>query len=86
MINTDTAALINEHQEIRWRELITEEISAVIADGAIAFVPVKIGGKAIGVICLQLLTPKQKIATQDFQQVCAFIDHLNMCLTMIKYS
>ena len=86
VINTDTAALINDHQEARWRELITEEISAVIADGAIAFVPVKIGGKAIGVICLQLLTAKHKIATQDFQQVCAFIDHLNMCLTMIKYS
>ncbi|MCJ8295271.1 MAG: HDOD domain-containing protein [Colwellia sp.] len=86
VINTDTAALINDHQEIRWRELITEEISEVIADGAIAFVPVKIGGKAIGVICLQLLTPKQKIVTQDFQQVCAFIEHLNMCLTMIKYS
>ena len=86
VISTDTAALINDHQEIRWRDLITQEISEVIAEGAIAFVPVKIGGKVIGVICLQLLSPKQKIATQDFRQVCAFIDHLNICLTMIKYS
>ena len=86
VISTDTAALINDHQEIRWRELITQDISEVIADGAVAFVPVKIGGKAIGVICLQLLTPKKKITTQDFQQVCAFIDHLNMCLTMIRFN
>ncbi|PKH89447.1 HDOD domain-containing protein [Colwellia sp. Bg11-28] len=86
VISTDTAALINDHQEIRWRDLVTEEISEVIGEGAIAFVPVKIGGKAIGVICLQLLSPDQKIETQDFQQICAFIDHLNMCLTMIKYS
>ncbi|GAW97387.1 MULTISPECIES: HDOD domain-containing protein [Colwellia] len=85
VISTDTAALINDHQEVRWRDLITQQISDLITHGAIAFVPVKIAGKAIGVICLQLLTPKQKIATQDFQQVCSFIDHLNMCLTMIKY-
>jgi len=86
VLSTDTAALINDHQEIRWRDLITQEISEVIGEGAIAFVPVKIGGKAIGVMCLQSFTPKQKIQTQDFQQLCAFIDHLNMCLTMIKYS
>lgn len=41
VISTDTAALINDHQEIRWRGLITEEISELIADGSIAFVPVK---------------------------------------------
>jgi HD-like signal output (HDOD) protein len=86
VLSSDTAALINNHQELRWRDLITLEISEVIGEGAIAFVPVKIGGKAIGVMCLQLFESKQKIQTKDFQQLCAFIDHLNMCLTMIKYS
>jgi HD-like signal output (HDOD) protein len=86
VINTDTAALINNHQEIRWRDLITQELSDLIEEGVIAFVPVKIGGKVIGVICLQFLTPQQKIETQDFQQICSFIDHMNMCLTMIRYS
>ncbi len=83
VLSSDTAALINDHQEIRWRDLITQELSEVIGEGAIAFVPVKIGGKAIGVMCLQSFASKQKIQTQDFQQLCAFIDHLNMCLTMI---
>jgi len=86
VISTDTAALINDHKEIRWRELMTREISEVVSDGIIAFVPVKIGGKAIGVICLQLFSARQKIEVAEFNQVCSYIDHLNMCLTMIKYS
>jgi HD-like signal output (HDOD) protein len=86
VISTDTAALINNHQEIRWRDLITQEICELIEEGVIAFVPVKIGGKVIGVICLQFINPQQKIGTQDFQQICCFIEHLNMCLTMIRYS
>jgi len=36
-------------------------------------------------MCLQHLENKNDISKQDFQQACAFIDHLNMCLTMIKY-
>jgi HD-like signal output (HDOD) protein len=85
-IASDTPALINDLEELRWRDLIPQEFSDLIGDGAIAFIPVKIGGKAIGVISLQILTPKQQIKTTDFRHVCTFIDHLNMCLTMIKYS
>lgn len=85
VLATDTAALINDSKEVRWRDLITQELNEVIEEGASAFIPVKIGSKAIGVISLQLLTPKQHISTTDFRQVCSFIEHLNMCLTMIKY-
>ena len=85
VLSSDTATLVNDQQEIRWRELITQDISELIADGAAAFVPVKIGGKAIGVICLQSLLPKSDIAIDDFKQACAFIEHLNMCLTMITF-
>lgn len=86
VLSSDTAALINDCQEVRWRDLFTQELVELIDDGALAFMPVKIGGKAIGVICIQRTTAKQTISSQDFKQVCAFIDHLNMCLTMIKYS
>ncbi len=85
VLATDTAALINDTKEKRWRDLLTQELNELIEDGASAFIPVKIGGKAIGVISIQVLTPKQPITTTDFRQVCSFIDHLNMCLTMIKY-
>ncbi len=85
VLATDTAALINDSKEVRWRELMTQELNELIEEGASAFIPVKIGGKAIGVISIQLFTPKKLITTTDFRQVCSFIDHLNMCLTMIKY-
>ena len=85
VLSSDTPTMINDHKEQRLRDLITQDISELIAEGAIAFVPVKIGAKAIGVMCLQHLENKNDISKQDFQQACAFIDHLNMCLTMIKY-
>jgi HD-like signal output (HDOD) protein len=86
VLSSDTSVLINEQQDIRWCHLITEEISDLIAGGTVAFIPVKIGRKAIGLICIQRLTANEKIPKQDFQQVCSFIDHLNMCLTMIRYN
>lgn len=85
VIKTDTAALINDYHESRWRDLISEEISDLIDDGIIAFIPVKIEKKIIGVICLQRFNTKEIISVPDFQQICSYIDHLNMCLTMIKY-
>jgi len=85
VLATDTPALINDSKEVRWRELMTQELNELVDDCASAFIPVKIGGKAIGVISLQLFTPQKHISTTDFRQVCSFIEHLNMCLTMIKY-
>jgi len=82
----DTPALINDPKEVRWRDLIPQAFAELIDDGAIAFIPVKIGGKAIGVISLQVMLANQKIDTTDFRQVCTYIEHLNMCLTMVKYS
>ncbi|MEY8199850.1 MAG: HDOD domain-containing protein [Colwellia sp.] len=86
VLSTDTPILINDEKDIRWRDFITQDIHELIHDGAIAFIPVKIGKKAIGLICIQLITANKKIAKQDFQQVCSVIDHLNMCLTMSRYA
>jgi HD-like signal output (HDOD) protein len=86
VLSSDTAALVNDSKELRWRDLITQDLNDLIEEGASAYIPVKIGSKAIGVIALQLLTPKQSISKTDFRHVCSFIEHLNVCLTMIKYS
>jgi len=86
VLSTDTAALINDFKEQRWKGLISHEFHELIDDGSVALIPVKIGGKAIGVICVQRFEAKLKIETADFKQTCALIEHLNMCLTMIKYS
>lgn len=86
VITSDTPALINDYKEIRWQNLITKQISTMIADGVIAFIPVKIGSTIIGVICLQQFNAKHKIPLDEFKQACSYVDHLNMCLTMIKYN
>jgi hypothetical protein len=66
--------------------LITEEISDLIDGGIVAFILVKIERKAVGLICIQRLIANETISKEDFQQVCSFIDHLNMCLTMTRYN
>jgi hypothetical protein len=86
VISSDTAALINDPKDFRWQTLLTEELREFIAEGVVAFVPVKISGKAIGVISMQFFVSDQQITKADFQQACALIEHLNMCLTMIRYN
>jgi len=86
-------ALINDCRHRQWRDVITKELAEFIQDGSLAIIPVKVGDKAIGVICAQYFsdhpamnkTSKRKkvIDTDDFQQLCSLIEHLNFCLTMI---
>lgn len=88
-LDSKTPALVNDYTHRQWRDLITKELVEFIDGGALAIVPVKIGNKAIGVICAQYFfdnkntKAKKVISTDDFQQLCSFIEHLNMCLTMI---
>ncbi len=84
-IKENTPVLINDKSQGLWRDLITQEMSDLIKNGAISIIPVRIAGKAVGVICTQLLTAKTQISNEDFSQLCSLVDHLNMCLTMIRY-
>jgi hypothetical protein len=83
-ISSDTAVLINDYKEVRWQNLITEDIEDIVSSGQTCFVPVKIANSVIGVICLQVFIKEYKLSNQNFKQVCGLIEHLNMCLTMIK--
>lgn len=93
VLESKVPALINDYTHRQWRDLITKELVEFIQGGALAVIPIKIGNKAIGVICAQYLsepkkankksTVKKQISIDDFEQLCALIDHLNMCLTMI---
>mgnify|MGYP005810742101 CR=1 FL=1 len=85
VLKDNTPALINDKSQALWRDLITQELSALIGEGSIAIVPVLIAGTAVGVICAQKLTTKTEISTEDFSQLCGLVEHLNMCLTMIRY-
>jgi len=98
VLESKVPALVNDYTHRQWRDLITKELVDFIQGGALAIIPVKIGKKSIGVVCAQYffddtkvenkkLTSKSKnkktLSTDDFEQLCSLIDHLNMCLTMI---
>jgi hypothetical protein len=84
VITSDTAVLINDYKEVRWQNLITEDIEDIVSSGQTCFVPVKIANSVIGVICLQVLIKEYTLSKQNFRQVCGLVEHLNMCLTMLK--
>jgi hypothetical protein len=84
VITTDTAVFINDYKEVRWQNLITEDIEDIVSSGQTSFVPVKIANSVIGVICLQVFIKEHKLSNQNFKQVCGLVEHLNMCLTMLK--
>lgn len=86
VLDGDEAALVNDFRDNQWRDLISLDIETLINNGTAAFIPVKIADKAIGVMCLQQFDSTQHISTRDFRQVCSYVEHLNMCLTMIKYT
>ena len=83
VIDTQTPALINDSTSRQWRDSVPMELAAFIDNGSLAVIPVKIGNKVIGTICAQYLENKDQIFTEDFQQLCSLVDHLNMCLSMI---
>ena len=99
VLDSTMPALINDYTHRQWRDLMTKELVTFIHDGALAIIPVKIGKKPIGVVCAQYFPEdrkvankkhdnknplvKKEIATDDFEQLCSLIEHLNMCLTMI---
>jgi HD-like signal output (HDOD) protein len=93
VLESKIPALINDYTHRQWRDLITKELVEFIHEGALAIIPIKIGNKAIGVICAQYFSPaksdnkkskaKKEISTDDFEQLCSLVEHLNMCLTMI---
>lgn len=93
VLDTKRPALINDHSHRQWRDIITKELADFIQDGSLAIIPVKIGDKAIGVVCAQYFneqsigdktsSERKVIATEDFNQLSSLIDHLNLCLTMI---
>lgn len=93
VLDSKVPALINDYSHRQWRDIMTKELVDFIQDGSLAFIPVKIGDRAIGVVCGQYFSNrlktdkktsnKKNISTDDFQQLCSLIDHLNLCLTMI---
>ena len=93
VLDSKVPVLINDPAHRQWRDIMTKELAEFIQSGSLAIIPVKIGDKVIGVVCAQYFsneetkeennTNKRTVSTDDFQQLCSVIDHLNFCLTMI---
>ena len=93
VLDSKVPVLINDSTHRQWRDIMTKELAEFIQNGSLAIIPVKIGDKVIGVVCAQYFlneetkeennSNKRTVSTDDFQQLCSVIDHLNLCLTMI---
>jgi HD-like signal output (HDOD) protein len=93
VLDSKVPMLINDSTHRQWQEIMTNELAEFIQDGSLVIIPVIIGDKVIGVVCAQSFSDekakgesgsnKRAVSTDDFQQLCSVIDHLNICLTMI---
>ena len=83
-INTDKAAVVNDHKSRQWRDFITQDIANFIGQGSVCLAPVKINNNCIGVITAQQFERSVEISPDDFNQFCFLVDHLNMCLSLIS--
>jgi transcriptional regulator with GAF, ATPase, and Fis domain len=61
-------ALINNYSHRQWRDIITKELAEFIQDGSLAIIPVKIGDKAIGVVCAQYFFNQQKVEKKQLKK------------------
>jgi len=84
LIRTDNTAVINDYHAVKWRNYITQDIAKLIDKGVVCLAPVKIAKNTIGIIVGQRFTKSAEINEEDYQQFCFFIEHLNMCLTMVS--
>jgi hypothetical protein len=85
MLQNDLPVLIDDARKSKWKKYINREIATLVEDGAIGFVPVKVGDKVIGVIAGQVFDRTKGMTTEDFDNFCYLVEHLNMCLTIILH-
>lgn len=93
VLDSKVPVLINDATHRQWKGIMTDELTDFIQGGSLAIIPVKIGDKVIGIVCSQYFMDdaskdksklnKKTVSTDDFQQLCSLIEHLNLCLTMI---
>ena len=93
VLDAKVPVLINDSTHRQWRNIMTKEFTEFIQDGSLVIIPIIIGNKVIGVVCAQYFSNKEikgesdsynrSVSTDDFQQLCSLIEHLNICLTMI---
>lgn len=84
VLDTGKAVLINDLHGLQWRNFASGELDKYIAGGVACMAPVQINGSPIGLICGQHFDKGKKISESHYQQFSFLIEHLNMCLSMIK--
>ena len=85
VIDSGEPILINDFQKSSYRDYITETVEYIIEQGPICIVPVAIQNKNIGVIVGQRRRQSGIIEENDFSQFSFTIEHLNMCLSLVKH-
>lgn len=85
VIEMDNAIFVNNVQDAKWVNYMTPELTKLINNGLICFVPVKIDKKIVGLISGQLFAHSDQFDQEDFAQFSFLIEHLNMCLSMVSH-
>jgi HD-like signal output (HDOD) protein len=84
VIEMDNAIYVNDCNHHKWINYMTPELSTLIKQGIICFVPVKIGDKMVGLISGQIFKKTEKFDNDDFSQFCFLTEHLNMCISLVS--
>ncbi len=84
VIKSGKSVVINDYKELQWRNYISKAIVPWLAGGTVCIAPIKIKNKVIGVVAGQFFNKSRLITDNEYQQFCFYVEHLNMCLSMIS--
>lgn len=76
--------LLNDIKASESKKFITPEVLSILENGKAAFAPVMIDNNVIGVVLAHKFNANRDIADDDFSRFRFFIQHLNMCLSIIS--
>lgn len=76
--------LLNDIKASDSKKFITPEVLSILENGKAAFAPVMIDNNVIGVVLAHKFNANRDIAEDDFSRFRFFIQHLNMCLSIIS--
>ena len=83
VIDSVSSLIVTKQEAYDNPYLLGKELADIITDSSIAFLPVKIGQKVIGVICAQQMSASEDISKEDLASFNSLVEHLNMCLTLV---
>ncbi|WP_440875164.1 HDOD domain-containing protein [Thalassotalea sp. PLHSN55] len=84
VLKSAKAVVINDYKELQWRNYMSKAVSQWLAGSTVCMAPVKVNNKVIGIIVGQFFEHTRSISDEEFQHFSYYVQHLNMCLSLIS--